>query len=212
MSRAQCVPDVTRTVLQHKGSCSFPEESFVSRNSGPTGPSAKLRFSCKTTALFLPPCFQMAETNLFFVLFSGWRCPSQKLRTHLFWGINKNLSPSSQEPTEDVLPLRSPACLLQEGKQTQMLSYYNAKEFEWSPLLPLCFLNIYWHHMCFWHRDLFFLMCVCCCLSSDSLVCSVHLTTAITTGTNYWPSSYSKRGKHWAASRVSVWVYFTQLK
>lgn len=80
----------------------------VGRNSGL---SAKLRFSCKTTG----SRFQMAEPNLLFVLFSGRRCPSQKLRTHLFWGISQNLPPSSQEPTEDVLPLRSPACLLQEG-------------------------------------------------------------------------------------------------
>ena len=38
--RAQCLPDVTRTVLQHKGAFPFPEESFVSRNSGPTATQA----------------------------------------------------------------------------------------------------------------------------------------------------------------------------
>lgn len=84
----------------------------------------------------------------------------------------------------------------------------NLSEVPCCPFVSLISTGI----ICASGTEIFFLMCVCCCLSSDSLVCSVHLTTAITTGTNYWPSSYSKRGKHWAASRVSVWVYFTQLK
>lgn len=95
MPRPRCLPEVPRTVLQHRGSLSFPYE-FCQQE-------------------FRLPLSDEAETNLFFVLFSGRRCPSQKLRTHLFWGISQNLPPSSQEPTEDVLPLWSPACLLQEG-------------------------------------------------------------------------------------------------
>lgn len=102
MPRAQCLPDVPRTVLQHTGSLSFPHES------------------CQQE-FRLPPSDE-AETNLFFVLFSGRRCPGQKLRTHLFWGISQNLLPSSQEPTEDVLPLRSPACLLQEGNSLKLIT------------------------------------------------------------------------------------------
>lgn len=165
MPRTQYLPDVTRTVLQHRGSLSFPEESFVSKNSGHTGPSAKLRFSYETMGLFLLPCFQMAETNLFFVLFSGWRCPSQKLRTHLFWGINQNLPPSSQEPAEDVLPLWSPACLLQEGNltsQAQLLSITMLKNLSKLPLYPFVSLIL---TGVLWALGTEIFMCIHCSLS-----------------------------------------------
>lgn len=114
----------------------------VGRNSGP---SAKLRFSCKTTG----SCFRMAGTNLFFVLFSGRRCPSQKLRTHLFWGISQNLPPSSQEPTEDVLPLWSPACLLQEGNLWMLATavLMDLSELPLHPFVSLILPGL----MCSWH-------------------------------------------------------------
>lgn len=109
--------------------------------------------------------FQMAETNLFFVLFSGWRCPSQKLRTHLFWGINQNLPPSSQEPTEDVLPLWSPACLLQEGNltsQAQLLSIAMLKNLSKLPFYPFVSLIL---TGVLWALGTEIFMCIHCSLS-----------------------------------------------
>lgn len=182
MPRAQCLPDVTRTVLHHRGCLSFLEESFVSRNSGPTAaqtPHPSWGSPGRLWAgLFLLPCFQMAETNLFFVLFSGWRCPSKKLRTHLFWGINQNLPPSSQEPTADVLPLRSPACLLQEGNltsQAQMLPITMLKNLNECPLYAFVSLTLT-GITCASGTEIF--TCISCSLFFDVLVCSVHLTAA----------------------------------
>lgn len=117
--------------LQHRGSLSFPDE-FCQQEFGNSGSR-----------------FQMAETNLFFVLFSGRRCPSQKLRTHLFWGISQSLPPSSQEPAEDVLPLWSPACLLQEGNPW-MLAPAMLLDLSELPLLPFVSL-ILPGLMCSWH-------------------------------------------------------------
>jgi len=123
--------------------------------------------------------FQTAGTNLFFVLFSGWRCPSQELGTHLLRGVNQNLPPSGQEPTEDVLPLRSPACLLQEGNRAsraQMLFITvlrDLSELRLYPFVSLILTGI------LWASGTEVSVCVRCSLFSNVLVCSVPLTAAV---------------------------------